>query len=231
MDDKIAKQSKNNIAVESFQKYLRIPTVHPNPDYNPAISFLSQIANELKLKIKIIPIVAEKPVAIFTWEGYEKNLKSIAFNSHLDVVPVFRDQWTCDPFAAEIKKGRIYARGAQDMKCVGIQYLEAVRILKAKNWQPKRDLHIIFVPDEEIGGHDGMEKLVNMEGWKELNIGLVLDEGLASPGNEYLLFYGERAPWWIKVIITGETGHGSQFICDTVGSKLVRYHYFLHKNF
>lgn len=55
--------------------------------------------------------------------------------------------WTHDPFGAEVDaNGNIYARGSQDMKCVAIQYLEAVRRLQAKNQRLKRTLHISFVP-------------------------------------------------------------------------------------
>lgn len=45
--------------------------------------------------------------------------------------------------------GNIYARGTQDMKCVGIQYLEAVRRLKQSGITLKRTLHISFVPGKE----------------------------------------------------------------------------------
>lgn len=43
-------------------------------------------------------------------------------------------------------QGNIYARGAQDMKCVGIQYLEAIRRLKKDNVTVRRTIHILFVP-------------------------------------------------------------------------------------
>lgn len=60
---------------------------------------------------------------------------------------------------------------------VGIQYLEAIRRLKAANYEPKRTIHCLFVPDEEIGGLRGMKKLIQLDQFKALNIGFVLDEG------------------------------------------------------
>lgn len=61
----------------------------------------------------------------------------------------FQEKWTYKPFSAHIDdKGNIYARGAQDMKCVGIQYLEAVRRLKQRNITLRRTLHLTFVPGE-----------------------------------------------------------------------------------
>lgn len=52
--------------------------------------------------------------------------------------------------------------------------------------------------DEEIGGYDGMEKFVLTERFKQLNVGFVLDEGLASEDDTYRLFYAERCVWCQK---------------------------------
>ena len=60
---------------------------------------------------------------------------------------------------------------------VGIQYLEAIRTLKAAKYEPKRTIHVLFVPDEEIGGARGMQKLLKLDEFKALNVGFVLDEG------------------------------------------------------
>lgn len=58
-----------------------------------------------------------------------------------------QEKWTHDPFGAEVdEEGNIYARGAQDMKCVGIQYCEAVRRLIESGVRLKRTIHIIFMP-------------------------------------------------------------------------------------
>ena len=51
------------------------------------------------------------------------------------------------------------------------------------------------LPDEEIGGHDGMEKFVRTERFQQLNVGFALDEGLASENDKYRIFYGERCVW------------------------------------
>jgi len=65
----------------------------------------------------------------------------------MDVVPVSIEHWESDPFAAcKRQNGDIVARGSQDMKCVGMWYLEAVRRLKGEGVALKRTLHITFVP-------------------------------------------------------------------------------------
>jgi len=58
--------------------------------------------------------------------------------------------------------------------------------------------------------------------FNKLNVGVALDEGLASPTDVFTVFYGERVPWWIRVTAKGNTGHGSRFIENTAAEKLNR---------
>ena len=112
-----------------------------------AITFLEQIVGEIGLKSKVISPVSGRPILIATWTGSDPLLPSILLNSHVDVVPVDSDKWTHDPFAAhKDEQGRIYGRGAQDMKCVTIQYLEAIRRLKQNGSILKRTVHLTFMP-------------------------------------------------------------------------------------
>lgn len=127
---------------------------------------------------------------------------------------MFEDKWTHPPFGADIdSEGRIFARGSQDMKCVGVQYLAAIRALKKNGVTLKRTIHVMFVPgnknivvpenrwpiciftDEEIGGIPGMKAFVHTDEFKALNVGFALDEGLASATDEYPVYYAERSIW------------------------------------
>lgn len=116
--------------------------------------------------------------------------------------------------------GNIYARGSQDMKCVGIQYLEAIRRMKANKERVKRTIHISFVPDEEIGGVLGMREFVHTDDFKELNVGFALDEGVASPTETFYLFGGERSIWHVWVHCPGDPGHGSLMQANHAGDKV-----------
>ena len=69
-------------------------------------------------------------------------------------------------------------------------------LVKLKNYL----INLIFIfLDEEIGGHDGMEKFVDTEVFKKLNVGFALDEGLANPTDAFTVFYGERSPWCMLI--------------------------------
>lgn len=168
-------------------------------------------------------MVEGKPIGIMTWKGQSPEFPSILLNSHTDVVPVSEAHWDFDPFAATMDdQGKIIARGAQDMKCVGIGYIEAIRRLKSAGFKPTRNIYLTFVPDEEIGGVDGMKTFVQTEKFKAMNVGVALDEGIPSPFEFMFVFNQERAPWWVKITAHGVAGHGSGLPQGTATEKLVK---------
>ncbi|KAG6476264.1 aminoacylase-1-like [Zingiber officinale] len=210
-------------AIFRFQEYLRIDTAHPTPDYASAATFLRAQADSLSLRHETLEFVPGKPVLLLKWPGRRPSLPSVLLNSHTDVVPSEPHKWTHPPFSAALDSGgNIYARGSQDMKCVGIQYLEAVRRLKAAGFAPDRTIYLSFVPDEEIGGTDGAGAFVASDAFKKLGIGVVLDEGLASPRPEFRVFYGERSPWWFVIRSRGAPGHGAKLYDGTAMENAMR---------
>jgi aminoacylase len=215
-------------AVEAFSSFIQFETVSNTApttgEYKRAAEFLT---NELRS----IPCLDEihyleeapehSPVVVARWKGVEEDLPVILLNSHYDVVPAVREDWTVEPFQGLIKDGKIYGRGTQDMKCVCIQYIEAIRKLATTNFQPARSIYLTFVPDEEVGG-GGMAALLSSKLYKNLpGIALALDEGLASENDTYSVFYGERLPWWVDVTAKGNTGHGSRFIEHTAVEQII----------
>ncbi|XP_069824786.1 aminoacylase-1-like isoform X1 [Dendropsophus ebraccatus] len=210
-----------NPSTTRFREYLRIQSVQPQPDYDGIVRFLLKMADEIGLEKRTLELSPGRPIVILTWRGTQPQLRSVILSSHTDVVPVFEEFWTYPPFAAhKDKDGNIYARGTQDMKSVTIQYLEAIRQLKSEGRQFLRNIHLTMVPDEEIGSHLGMGLFIDHPEYHALNPGITLDEGLASPTDEFSVFYGEKCVWWITVHCRGDPGHGSRFIENTAATKM-----------
>nr|XP_011458107.1 PREDICTED: aminoacylase-1 isoform X2 [Fragaria vesca subsp. vesca] len=219
----ISAEEQQDSVISMFQKYLQINTAHPKPLYQEAADFILTEANSLSLQSQTLEFVPGKPLVLLKWPGSDPSLPSILLNSHTDVVPAEHDKWAHHPFAAHVDpNGKIYARGSQDMKCVGLQYLEAIRRLKTSGFVPTRSVYLSFVPDEEIGGHDGAEKFAESEIFKSLNVGIVLDEGLASPSENYRAFYAERCPWWLIIKATGAPGHGAKLYDNTAMENILK---------
>lgn len=214
----------NERALMRFQEYLRMRTDHPAPEagYIDATALFKTYSVEFGLEFSTVDLVPGHPVCILKWAGSEPLLPSIVLNSHSDVVPVVATSWTKDPWGGNIDDGKVYGRGAQDMKSVTIQHIEAVGRLKVSGFIPRRSIFILIVPDEEQGGVRGMKLLLGHAIFASINPGVVIDEGLASTDDRYSVFYGERKIWWIHVRATGPAGHGSRFVPNTATEKLMR---------
>eukprot|EP01103_Thecamoeba_quadrilineata_P009477 TRINITY_DN1923_c0_g1_i2.p1 TRINITY_DN1923_c0_g1~~TRINITY_DN1923_c0_g1_i2.p1 ORF type:complete len:255 (+),score=48.70 TRINITY_DN1923_c0_g1_i2:3-767(+) len=185
-----------------FKKFLQIKSIsYEGPltgSYKESVDYLNSLFTSIGLKTRILTYVPNKPILLATWEGSQPSLPSILLNSHYDVVPVVLDKWTFDPFLAhEDEEGYIFARGTQDMKSVCMQYIEAIALLVKRGFTPIRTIHLTFVPDEEIGGVGGMQKLAPDSAFTELNVGVALDEGLANPTEKFTVFNAERQPAWL----------------------------------
>ncbi|KAJ4715811.1 aminoacylase-1 [Melia azedarach] len=210
-------------AISRFREFLQINTSQPSPDYAKATNFLLSQAKSLSLESQTLEFVKSKPLVLLKWPGSNPQLPSILLNSHTDVVPSETNKWSYHPFSAHLDShGKIFARGSQDMKCVGMQYLEAIRRLKASGFQPVRTVYLSFVPDEEIGGHDGAKKFAESDVFKNMNVGIVLDEGLASPTESYRAFYAERCPWWLVIKARGAPGHGAKLYDNSAMENLFK---------
>src|SRR2546422_10531561 len=79
--------------------------------------------------------------------------RSLLLNGHTDVIPVGGGKgWSDDPWSATIKNGRIYGRGAADMKSGVASHVLAVGCPLAAGVKPKGDVYINVVVDEEVSG-------------------------------------------------------------------------------
>jgi acetylornithine deacetylase len=73
--------------------------------------------------------------------------RSLMLNAHMDTVGV---DGMRDPFAAEIRDGRLYGRGAYDMKGSLAACLGAVKALRDAGMTPRGDVIVAAVADEEV---------------------------------------------------------------------------------
>src|SRR3954462_9555229 len=77
------------------------------------------------------------------------------FAGHTDVVPA-GEGWSADPFAAEVKDGQLYGRGAADMKSAIAAFVAAA----ARVGTPKGSISLLITGDEEGVAVNGTVKLL-----------------------------------------------------------------------
>ena len=85
----------------------------------------------------------------------------ILLNGHVDVVPAQTEGWTSDPFKPVVKNGRIYGRGAADMKGSDAAMINSLKALVETGTHFKGSITPTFTTDEEVGGYTGVNYLID----------------------------------------------------------------------
>ncbi len=81
--------------------------------------------------------------------------RSLILSGHIDTVPAGSQRWTLDPFSGTLQDGRLYGRGACDMKSGVASNLFVAEALTELGIQLQGDLTFESVVDEEFGGVNG----------------------------------------------------------------------------
>ncbi|MFW6075216.1 MAG: M20 family metallopeptidase [Chloroflexota bacterium] len=141
--------------------------------------------------------------------------ESLLYMSHIDVVPVEDEsQWKYPPFGGEIHDGRIWGRGASDMKGTVAAEVMAMILLKRAGVDLAGDLKLAVCADEESGGAYGF-------GWLQqhypetLKANYAINEGGGAPIKEgdrliYPINTGEKGRLEVRIHVTGRGFHASQ---------------------
>jgi carboxypeptidase PM20D1 len=157
---------------------------------------------------------------LYTWKGREDGLGPILLLSHQDVVPVepgTEGTWTQPPFEGRIQDGFIWGRGALDDKVGVLGLLEAVELLLAQGFQPRRTIYLAFGHDEEVGGRGGAMRIAALLQSRGVRPEYILDEGSAItdgilPGVKSpvaLIGVAEKGSVSLELSVEGEGGHSS----------------------
>lgn len=98
---------------------------------------------------------------LFARWGTQGHRKTFGFNGHADVVPVGNpSDWSCDPFGAEIRDGRLWGRGAADMKS-GVAAFAAAAMDFVQATPPDGAVILTITGDEEGVAQDGTLALLD----------------------------------------------------------------------
>lgn len=157
---------------------------------------------------------------LFTWRGSDAAARPIALLAHQDVVPIApgtQALWKRPPFDGVVADGHVWGRGTLDNKSNLVTQLEAVEMLLASGFQPRRTVYLFYGHDEEVGGRDGAVAAVALLKQRGVRLDFVLDEGLAVtegvlPGVERplaLIALAEKGSVTLRLTATAAPGHSS----------------------
>ena len=214
-------------ALKTLQSYIRINTSVPPGDVTKAADLLVGILEREGIVVKRFESGPGRSIVMARLKGTGP-AKPLMLLHHMDVVPADASRWARDPFGGEIADGKIWGRGAIDMKGPGVAQLYAFIMLKRQNIALDRDIILMAVPDEEVGGGLGATWMRNNH-YEEFEPEYILDEGgfgsrdLFAPGKlVFGISVAEKKLIWLKLTAEGVAGHGSQPHDKNPNDRLVR---------
>jgi succinyl-diaminopimelate desuccinylase len=129
----------------------------------------------------------------------------VHFNSHIDVVLTGKG-WTLDPFAGVVRDGKVFGRGACDMKGGLAASIIAVEALIDAGVPFPGALEISGTVDEESGGYGGVHYLAERGWFSAPKVNHVI---IPEPLNVDRVCIGHRGVWWAEIETHGRIAHGS----------------------
>ena len=147
---------------------------------------------------------------LFARWGRQGANRSFGFNGHTDVVPIGNpDDWTVDPFGAEIKDGFLWGRGATDMKS-GVAAFVAAAIDFVQDTPPDGAIIIAITGDEEGDAHHGTTALLD---WMNVNgeamTHCIVGEPTSPSELGEAIKIGRRGSLTAFFTVTGVQGHSA----------------------
>lgn len=129
----------------------------------------------------------------------------VHLNGHIDVVEAGRG-WSVDPFAGVVRDGRLYGRGACDMKGGLAAAIVALECVLAEGLLHAGALEISATVDEESGGFGGVAHLAEAGYFSKPRVDHVI---IPEPLDVDRVCIGHRGVWWAEIATFGRIAHGS----------------------
>jgi succinyl-diaminopimelate desuccinylase len=199
--------------VDLTRQLIRFPTINPPGDaYRPCAEFIGERLAARGFAVEYVRAAGTpgdderypRVNVIARREGTAPG-PCVHFNSHIDVVQT-GDGWTVEPFAGVVKDGKVFGRGACDMKgglAASIIAVEA--LVDSSNTWPGA-LEISGTVDEESGGYGGVHYLAERGWFSAPRVNHVI---IPEPLNVDRVCIGHRGVWWAEIATHGRIAHGS----------------------
>ena len=157
---------------------------------------------------------------LYTWPGSDEKAQGVLLMAHQDVVPIApgtEKNWSVDPFSGTIKDGVVWGRGSWDDKGNLIAQMEAVEMLAASGFKPKRSIYLAFGADEEVSGMRGNKRIAALLKERGIRMNFIIDEGMVLadgiiPGlSKPVAIVGVAEKGYLSVVLRVPTapGHSS----------------------
>mgnify|MGYP000088264343 FL=1 len=204
--------------VKICQDLIRIPSVNfgeGRGDEKAVAEYIVASLAEVGITSEIFESAPNRCNVIARLPGRDATRPGLVVHGHIDVVPANADDWSVDPFAAEIRDGVIWGRGAVDMKNMDAMILAIVRKWARTGYKPPRDIVLAFFADEEAGMTFGSRWMAAEHPEVFAGCSEAISEvggfsvTVADGKRLYFVEAAQKGIHWMKLTAHGRAGHGS----------------------
>lgn len=215
MDEKLslAIEKRRDDLIALTRDLIRFPTINPPGEaYTPCAEYIAERLKKSGFETQLIrgegtPGDTERyprTNVIARFDGRTHG-QTVHFNSHIDVVDT-GEGWTVDPFEGVVKDGKVYGRGACDMKGGLAASIIAAEAFLEVYPDFSGAIEISGTVDEESGGFGGVAYLASKGFFSKPRVDHVI---IPEPLNKDRICLGHRGVWWAEIETKGEIAHGS----------------------
>jgi acetylornithine deacetylase/succinyl-diaminopimelate desuccinylase-like protein len=208
-------QKLSDEATAWLRDLIRINTTNPPGNELAAARYLSGILTRENVPNDVFETAPGRGLLIARLNAgpISAPTRALLLMGHLDVVGAQKSAWSVDPFAAVVRDGYLYGRGAIDDKGMTIANIAVMVELKRAQIRLTRDVVLLAEGDEEQSGEFGMDVAIHKY-WDRIAAHYALNEGgrvMIQGGKvQYVgIQASEKVPVNVDVIAKGTSGHAS----------------------
>jgi len=187
---------------ETLQRLVQTNSTNPtlsadNAGEGEIAAVLAELAADLNLEVAVHEVASERPNIVGILKGSGSG-RSLMLNGHTDTVGV---EGMDEPFSGDIRNGKLYGRGSQDMKGSLAAMLGAAKAIRDAQIPLSGDLILAFVIDEETLS----------EGTADIVKHYTADATIVTEPTDLTITRAHRGFIWFEVETFGRAAHGSRY--------------------
>ena len=201
MNEKILAHINTEESLQLLSRMIQINTVNEPGNELPLAVMIADHMRSFGMEVEVIDLGNNRGNVIGRIRGTGER-DALMFNGHLDTVPPGDVEWLYSPYSGLVKEGKVYGRGAADMKGGLAAMLTAAEAIKKSGVTLKGDLIFAMTAGEEVDSV-GAIHLLNNGGLK--GVGAIVVGEPSSCG----INIAEKGTCWLSITTYGKTAHGA----------------------
>ena len=209
MNEQVAAAVLSEVAaidvVEICRRLVRIQSVNPPGDEEAVARLAATLLAEAGLSVEVVEHGAGRASVLARLKG-SGQAPGLLYSAHLDTVAPGAEPWSRDPFGGELAEGRVWGRGAADMKGGMAAMIAAAMALARATARSgallRGDLVLALTAGEEVNSMGAACLAARPD------LGPVQAVVVAEPSSNEL-YIAEKGALWVELATAGRTAHGS----------------------